>query len=406
MPDPATTPEPLHFAEFSELMVPFAPHIDGRVAVAVSGGADSLALVLALAAWARPRNIIVTALTVDHGLRADSAAEARQVGAWLLGAGIEHHILTWTGGAEVRTGVQARARAARYALLAQWCRDHAVKALFVAHHQNDQAETFVMRLRRSSTLFGLAAMAPLRELHGVLLCRPLLGVAKARLEAALSEEGQTWVIDPSNANEAFERVRTRALLRHLDGEGVSAGRLAGAARAAGRLVEIMDRAATAFEGEAVTACANGGFSIDAAAFAALPQVLRERVVTRLLHRMGGRGYAPSPAKVQRLAQWMTQGMTQGMTEGMAGTQLLGQILGQTSRNRATSARTLGGCVVRCEGKILSIKAEPARKAFQQAKKPGLFAPAPLPRPLKSLTSRTCGDGCGDALSGTCAHTKY
>lgn len=377
-----TTPEPLHAAEFERLMTPFVPHVGGRLAVAVSGGADSLALVLMLAAWARTRDIVVTALTVDHGLRADSTVEAQRVGAWLSQADIEHHILTWADGAAVRSGLQARARAARYALLSGWCRSHAVQALFVAHHQNDQAETFVMRLRRSSTLFGLAAMAPLRQVHGVMLCRPLLGVAKARLEATLSETGQAWVVDPSNANEAFERVRTRALLRHLDGEGVSAERLTGAAQAAGRLTEMLDRAVDAFERAAVTVRVGGGIQLDCAAFSALPQVLRERAVARLLRRVDGRVYAPSPAKVQRLARWMAQAQTLG--------------------GRAVAARTLGGCVVRCEGKILSISAEAPRRAFQQAKKPGLFAPAPLPQPLKSLTSRAYGNACADA--GT--HTKY
>lgn len=384
MPNPA--PDPLRSAEFDQLMVPFIPHVGEQLAVAVSGGADSLALVLALAAWAQPRNIVVTALTVDHDLRADSAAEAQQVGLWLAQAGIEHHILTWADGASIRTGLQARARAARYALLAGWCRSHAVKALFVAHHQNDQAETFVMRLRRSSTLFGLAAMAPLRQLDGVMLCRPLLGVAKARLEATLQDAGQAWVNDPSNANEAFERVRTRALLCHLDAEGVSAKRLAGAAQAAGKLAEIMDRAVEAFEAVAVTIGTNGGYTVDTAAFAALHPVLRERVMTRLLRRVDGRIYPPSPAKVQRLARWMAQGHPLG--------------------GRASTTRTLGGCIVRCEGKMLSIEAEPPRKASQQAKKPGLFTLPPLPRPLKSLTSRTYGDACREVFSGARAHTKY
>lgn len=383
MPDPNTTLEPLQSAEFARLMAPFAPHVGKRLAVAVSGGADSMALVLALAAWARPHNIQVTALTVDHGLRAASAVEARQVGAWLAQAEVPHHVLTWTGGAVVNTGVQARARAARYALMAEWCRRHAVTTLFVAHHQNDQAETFIMRLRRSSTLFGLAAMAPLRERHGILLCRPLLDVPKARLEATLQAHGQAWIVDPSNTNAAFERVRTRALMNHLAGEGVTPEGLAGAARAAGRVAEIIDRAVAAFEVAAVTSTASGGFEMDRKAFCALPQVVRERVLVRLLNQVDGRVYAPSPAKVERLARWVVDHAASPL-------------------KARTQARTLGGCVVRRTGDMLSILPEPPRKPFQQAKKAVLFTFVPLPRPGKSLTSRTDSGVSADAR----AYTKY
>lgn len=383
MSDPNTTLNPLSAAEFERLMAPFAPHVGERLAVAVSGGADSLALVLALAAWARPRNIQVTALTVDHGLRAGSAAEARQVSVWLSRAEVPHHILTWTGGAAVNTGVQARARAARYALMAEWCRGHAVATLFVAHHQNDQAETFLMRLRRSSTLFGLASMAQVRELHGILLCRPFLDVAKVRLEATLQAVGQAWITDPSNANTAFERVRTRALLNHLEGEGVTAEGLASAARAAGRVAEMIDRAVVAFELTAVTSTANGGFEMDRRAFCALPQVVRERVLVRLLNRVDGRVYAPSPEKVERLARWLADHAA-------------------SPTQAHTQARTLGGCIVRRTEETLSILPEPPRRLFQQAKKLGLFAFAPLPRLGKSLTSRTGSGAHADAR----AHTKY
>jgi len=366
MPRPTPASAPLSPAEFAGLLAPFGVPDGAHVAVAVSGGADSLALTLLLAEWGRARGVRVSALTVDHGLRPGSAAEARQVAAWLAAAGISHHVLRWHGGVTCTTAVQARARDARYRMMAAWCKANGAARLFAAHHLGDQAETFLMRLKRSSTLFGLAAMTPQCERFGVTLCRPLLGVAKARLEATLGARGQVWVDDPSNANPAFERVRTRALIAGLEAEGIDAARLARAADAARRVTDILDRAVDAFLREAV--CARpGGFYIDAAAFCALPVPLRERALARLLHDVGGGGFAPGPAKTARLAAWLAR-----------------------PHAARGSARTLGGCVARPAGGRISVTREGPRKRAAKDKKSLFFAAAPLPRAGKSLTSQATG----------------
>lgn len=361
MPPSGPSPKALSAVEFDQLMKPF--DVSSAVAVAVSGGADSLALVQLLATWAKPRNISITALTVDHGLRIESADEAVQVGSWLSSAGIDHKILTWQDGSKRSGSVQARARDARYGLMAEWCRAHGAGQLFVAHHQGDQAETFLMRLKRSSTLFGLSAMALVRTAHGIQICRPLLQVAKARLEATLTERGQAWVEDPSNANAAYERVRTRALIECLSAEGVTAERLGRAADAAGRLTAILDRSVLAFEETAMTPRTCGGFDVEIAAFVALPKVLRERVLGRALNRVSGRAYAPSPAKLERLSNWMAG-------EGLGG----------------GGARTLSGCRVQGRGDVYSIALEAPRSHVQKAKKVSFFAFSPLPQAPKRLTS--------------------
>ncbi|MBM4438672.1 MAG: tRNA lysidine(34) synthetase TilS, partial [Actinobacteria bacterium] len=128
-----------------------------RVAVAVSGGADSLALTLLADEWARRTGRSIAALTVDHGLRPDSAAEASQVGAWLAAARIRHEVLRWEG-QKPRSGIHAAAREARYRMLTSWCRENDVRDLLLAHHRDDQSETFLMRLARGSGPDGLAAM--------------------------------------------------------------------------------------------------------------------------------------------------------------------------------------------------------------------------------------------------------
>lgn len=327
---------PVSNEDFARLMAPFGVLRNGQLAVAVSGGADSLALALLLKAWGDASGVRVTALTVDHRLRTEARREAEQVGAWLNACGLPHRILTWNEGPEAQSGVQARARDARYDLMVAWCRDHGAQHLFAAHHQGDQAETFVMRLKRSSTLHGLAAMVPRRELGGgVILCRPLLEVPKVRLVATLEHLGQPWIDDPSNENPAFERVRVRALIKALEGEGVTARRLAGAAQGARLVTQALDRAVAAFERDAVQR-AGPEVAIDACALAELPEPVAERLLSLKLTAVGGQVYPPAPDKVQRLARAI--------------------------RRPGFRARTLGGCVVRLGRGALTIRPEPPRRA--------------------------------------------
>lgn len=180
------------------------------VAVATSGGADSLALALLLAAgWPAQ----VHPLIVDHGLRPGSADEAQQAARWLTAAGLRPTVLAWTGPKPV-SGLQAAARQARYALLGNWCRNAGVKMLATAHHSDDQAETVAMRAARRSGPYGLRGMDAVLPLwpgaDAPLLVRPLLDVPGAALRDWLARRGQPWIEDPSNRDPRFERVRVRA----------------------------------------------------------------------------------------------------------------------------------------------------------------------------------------------------
>lgn len=226
-------------------------------AVAVSGGSDSTALMVLFADWLGRRGQTSarhTVLTVDHGLRADSAEEARCVAVAAERLGYRHATLVWEG-TKPQTGIQAAARKARYRLMGDCMRAHGISLLLTAHTRDDQAETLLMRLARGSGLDGLSAMAPLAPLaddglpgsgtRGArLIARPLLGVAKVRLRATLKARGIAWVEDPANAAPQFERSRLRAARAELDTLGLtdamlalSAGRLLRARRAIDRIVE-------------------------------------------------------------------------------------------------------------------------------------------------------------------------
>ena len=195
-----------------------------QIAVAVSGGADSMALCLLAGQWARSNGIILKAVTVDHGLRPDSAEEARSVGRWLTNYGIDHQILTWMD-EKPETGIQAAARKARYRLMADWCESNGIQHLLVAHHLEDQVETFLMRLARGSGIDGLACMTSSTPLQAINLLRPLLTVPKSELTDFLNGQNQDWIEDPSNQNPAYARTQIRGLAADLEQVGVNAQRL-------------------------------------------------------------------------------------------------------------------------------------------------------------------------------------
>ena len=180
--------------------------------LAVSGGPDSIALLL-LAHAALPGKIAVA--SINHGLRPEAAGEVALVERIAGERGIPFTALTVT---LAPGNVQAQARAARYAALAEWARTNGLGAVATAHHADDQAETLLMRLNRGSGLAGLAGVRAASRIEGseVSLLRPLLGWRKAELAAIVAAAGITPALDPSNTNPDFDRARLRARLAEAD----------------------------------------------------------------------------------------------------------------------------------------------------------------------------------------------
>lgn len=282
---------------FDTLMADLGPFESlPHMAVAVSGGPDSLCLALLAGRWAGRRGGRVTALTVDHGLRAQSWEEARQVGRWLKPEGIGHHILDWQG-PKPKTGVQAAARAARYGLMRAWCRDQGVLHLALAHTRDDQAETFLLRLGSGSGAEGLAAMSAIRETPEVRLLRPLLDIPKAALVAMLKDRGQPWIEDPSNRDTAFARVRIRRTM--ADG-GLDAASLARSAHRFGRARQALEAAVSSLLARSVRIHPAGFADLATAPFAAAPAEVSLRALGRVLTAIGGHDYGPRLEKLERL----------------------------------------------------------------------------------------------------------
>jgi len=209
---PASAPtaaEPIPAAAFARAMAalgPFepAPHL----ALAVSGGADSLALAVLAADWLRARGGRGTVLTVDHGLRPAAAAEAAWTADAARALGLAHRTLRWRRPAGLRV-TQASARAARYRLLDEAAAEAGCLHLLLGHHRDDNARTIAMRRRRGAGP-GLAGMPAVRELDRVRLVRPLLAFPAARLRATAATLGRGWIEDPSNRDPRFERTRAPA----------------------------------------------------------------------------------------------------------------------------------------------------------------------------------------------------
>jgi tRNA(Ile)-lysidine synthase len=267
-----------------------------------------MCLCLLADAWARARGGEVSALTVDHGLRPTSACEARQVGDWLSLRGIDHHVLTWTG-AKPATAIQEAAREARYRLLGDWCRAAGVLHLLLAHHRDDQAETVALRQARGSAADGLAGMAAVRELTGLRLLRPLLGVPKARLLATLRARGQPWLEDPSNVAPRYARGRLRL------GDPLDVTGLARQAAEQGRLRAEEERRTASWLSSHARIDSAGFVILARDPLMAAPCGVRRRAIRNSVRSIGGRAYPPREARLDRLLDRLRAGLGGGSTLG-------------------------------------------------------------------------------------------
>ena len=287
------------------------------LALAVSGGPDSMALMHLASRWLSlkgrgPGSIAV--LTVDHGLRPESAAEAAFVAGRAGALGFTHATLAWTG-EKPKTGIQAGAREARYGLMTAYCRDHGIACLVTAHTEDDQAETFLMRLRRGSGLDGLASMAAVSERGGVALVRPLLGLSKARLTAHLRSLAIPFVSDPSNSNASFERVRVRHAMKTLAAAGIARPALALAASRLGRSRDALSGIAANFleRNFRVSSLAHGQINLES--FLPLSSEIALRVLSRALALTGGKEEPPRMTKVERLLAGLQAGKREAALGG-------------------------------------------------------------------------------------------
>ena len=308
---------PVSAAEFARRMDRLgvggsAPGLAVGVAVGVSGGGDSLALTVLLQGWLAGRGGQLLALTVDHGLRPESADEAAAVGRTVAGLGVAHRILRWDG-EKPSAGVQAAARSARRRLLTEACAEAGIAHLALAHHRDDQAETVLLRLARGSGIDGLAGMAAIHVEGALRVIRPLLDLPHERLLATCRAAGLSWIDDPSNVNPRFARARLRAARDLLAAEGLDAERLCETARRAGRARAALETMTASLLAAVATVHREGWVELDPVPLLAAPEEIGLRALSRCLTLIGSAPHPIRDAAVERLYGDIAAGLSQGRT---------------------------------------------------------------------------------------------
>jgi tRNA(Ile)-lysidine synthase len=319
------------FAELSKLPA---------IVLAVSGGPDSTALMWLMSQWLGRRKTgpRLMAVTIDHGLRKQSRAEAAAVNKLAETLGIAHTTLRWSGH-KPSSGLPAAAREARYRLLADAARKAGASCVLTAHTRDDQVETFMMRLSRGSGLAGLASMSRYAFREDVVIVRPFLNLPKARLIATLARAKISFADDPTNRDTTFTRPRWRQLLLQLAEEGIDQRnierlvvRLARANAALDAVVARAEHALLQREGKRQT--------LDAAAFLSLPGEIRVRLLQRAIDRAGHEG----PAELGKIES------------------LLDELVGALSQRPVRAfRRTLAGALVGIGRGMVAIEPAPPRR---------------------------------------------
>ncbi len=312
-----------------------------QLGVAVSGGSDSTALLHLAADWGQRVGCRVHAVTLDHGVRPDAAAEAAQVARQCQGLGLCHDTLHWTapGGGNF----QDQARRARYGLIAEWAQNNGISHVALGHTRDDQAETVLLRLLRGSGVDGLSAMAERRQSHGISWLRPVLGVDRGALRDYLRENNIKWSDDPSNLELKYDRVKARKVLQTLKEIGFSAPDLAETAQRMGSARRVLEQAAQGALKKLATVQA-GSVILPRCGFFALPDETRRRILVHILCWIATEYYPPRHAALLGLERALAAGTTS----------------------------TLHGCLISIKKNQLIFSREPAAVADEIAQTPKIW----------------------------------
>ena len=284
---------------FDDKIVDLLPECPYKMAVALSGGADSLCLTLLLKKWTDKKKVKLFAFTVDHGLRQESKNEAQQVHEQLKKTGIHHQILVWKG-KKPKTRVEELARQARYDLLKKSCQENKIKYLFLAHHIEDQAETFWARFSHKSGLDGLCAMQEKSEFNGITLVRPLLNISKKEIVNYLKEKKVPWVEDPMNESLQYERVKWRSRQMELSKMGLYPETIGTLTRRLIRVKRAIDFYTNSFIKNSVLLSPVGYAFMSRMAWEMAPMEIRLRALLHLFPLISGRSKMVSLESVEKV----------------------------------------------------------------------------------------------------------
>ena len=265
-----------------------------KVALAVSGGRDSTCLMYLFSLWRaalkkhKPNSApgTDTVLTVNHGLRPHAAKEAKHTAIQAKKLGFAHKTLHWNPTPPPSTAVQEKARHARYALMFSWCATHNIKHLLLAHHGEDQIETFLMRLFKGSGVDGLAAMGAQTQWQNIYMHRPFLTLPRARLTATLKKAGIPWLEDDTNTDLRYLRPRLRKLTAYLQKQNLPPDNILLTIRRMARARAALQEITQSFILHHTHQNASGAFLVQRAELQKVPFEIVFRVLQNLLQKAG------------------------------------------------------------------------------------------------------------------------
>ncbi|MDR1425999.1 MAG: tRNA lysidine(34) synthetase TilS [Rickettsiales bacterium] len=270
-----------------------------RFAVALSGGCDSLCLALVAKRWADRNKAGVVALTVDHGLREESSEEAFYVHGLCKKYDIDHRILVWAGG-KPGSNVESSAREARYGLMSKFCTENSIDHLLVAHHREDQAETFFLRLFRGSGIDGLSSMKKITKLFGIEIIRPFLDIHRSLLKKYLRDIGAVWVEDPSNNDQRFLRNKIRFFLNSFENRDEITDRISFAIGEISKLRTNIEIQSKYVRDRVLEFSEFGSCSIKIGTLLREDESIVFRILAEVAMRVSGNVYRPRLVKLKRL----------------------------------------------------------------------------------------------------------
>ncbi len=295
---------PKSFDTFMQAHCPKNP----TLVVGVSGGADSLYLTLLLDKWIQKKGGNLYAVTVNHNLRPEAAEEALTVHKLMSKLKISHTILTWEG-PKPTSRIEEKAREKRYELILKFAHEKHAQAICLAHHRQDQVETFWARLARSSGLDGLTAMAPASKREDIIVLRPLLDIDKKNITQTLKQNKIKWIEDPMNKDTAYERVRWRQRQKDLDGISLTAPVVAKSISRLQRAKEALDFYTQGFIDKCVTKSSFGFIQFDETTFLSNPTEIRIRIIHHLLQNISPKKQIISLESIEQIATTMPRHAT-------------------------------------------------------------------------------------------------
>ncbi len=278
--------------------------IKKQIAVAISGGCDSVALTFALNDFCKENKIKIYALTIDHGVRKNSKIEAKKVGELLKKFNISHKILSIPKKEIPQKNIEANLREIRYKMLSDFCKKNHIEFLFVGHHLGDIAENFLIRLFRGSGLDGLSPMQEISEINGIKIIRPFLEISKDELKNYLIAKNIAWFEDETNDDEKFLRNKIRKFLASFDDKNLLEKRIYNASKEISKTRDFFDEIMEERALEIIEENTDNLTLINRRKLAEINQAIALKILAKILMKIGDKKYKPRKEKLLRFYEYL------------------------------------------------------------------------------------------------------